>query len=128
MLNANNPRHKLTQEQIKEAQRYFEDEGWRVNWIGAFFGICERTVIFHIRHKGWVRRIKVLKCIPREVTEIYRQRKKEKYELRMKMKTSYSFLKELAEEKKASNCQHVRWIKRCSLCGEILGSDATRSH
>jgi hypothetical protein len=123
-----NPRYKLTQEQIKEAQRYFKQDGWRVKWISTFFGIAERTVIFHIRHKGWIRRTKVLMCIPEEVAEIYRQRKKEKYEMKTKMNTSYSFLKELAEEKKASNCTHVRWIKRCSLCGEILGSDATHNH
>jgi len=118
-------RYKLTSEQIKEAQRYFEDEGWRVKWIGVFFDINERSVIFHIRSKGWVRRIKVLKCKPKELMEIYRQKKRERYELRMKMKTSYADLKELAEEKRITSCQHVRWIKRCSLCGEIVGSDAT---
>jgi hypothetical protein len=22
------------------------------------------------------------------------------------------------------HCEHSRWVKRCSLCGEIIGSDA----
>lgn len=68
----------------------------------------------------------MLKYMPREVAEIYRARKKEKYE--QKLKGSYDFIKRSAEQHRIDGCGHVRWIKRCSLCGEILGSDATHNH
>jgi hypothetical protein len=126
MYNANNPRHKLTPQQVKEAQNLFEAEGWRINWISAFFGIYKTSIIFHVRYNGWVRRMKVLKCMPKEVADIYRQRKKHKYEQRMR--GSYDFIKQSTDQRRSENCQHVRWIKRCSLCGEILGSDATHNH
>ena len=126
MYNANNPRHKLTPQQVKEAQNLFEDEGWRINWISAFFGIYKTSIIFHVRYNGWVRRMKVLQHMPKEVADIYRQRKKQKYEQRMR--GTYDFIKQSADQRKSDNCRHVRWIKRCSLCGEILGSDATHNH
>ncbi len=126
MYNANNPRHKLTPQQVKEAQNLFEDEGWRINWISAFFGIYKTSIIFHVRYNGWVRRMKVLHHMPKEVADIYRQRKKQKYEQRMR--GTYDFIKQSADQHKSDNCRHVRWIKRCSLCGEILGSDATHNH
>jgi hypothetical protein len=126
MYNANNPRHKLTPSQVKEAQILFEDEGWRINWISAFFGIYKTSIIFHVRYNGWVRRMKVLQHMPKEVADIYRQRKKQKYGQRMR--GTYDFIKQSADQYKSENCQHVRWIKRCSLCGEILGSDATHNH
>jgi hypothetical protein len=126
MYNANNPRHKLTPSQVKEAQILFEDEGWRINWISAFFGIYKTSIIFHVRYNGWVRRMKVLQHMPKEVADIYRQRKKQKYEQRMR--GTYDFIKQSADQHKSENCRHVRWIKRCSLCGEILGSDATHNH
>lgn len=125
MYNANNPRHKLNPQQIHEAQRFFEDEGWRINWISAYFGIHKKSVIFHVRYNGWVRRTRVIKHMPREIADIYRQRKKHKYEQRFS--GSYEFIK-LSADHKENDCGHARWIKRCSLCGEILGSDATHNH
>ena len=126
MYNANNPRHKLNPQQLKEAQHCFEDEGWRINWISAYFGIHKKSVIFHVRYNGWVRRIRVLKHMPHEIADIYRQRKKQKYEVRFG--GSYEFIKLSAEKNTGDGCGHARWIKRCSLCGEILGSDATHNH
>ncbi len=125
MYNANNPRHKLNPQQIKEAQHCFESEGWRINWISMYFGIHKKSVIFHIRYNGWVRRTRVMKCMPMAIADIYRQRKKQKYE--QKLGGSYDFIK-LSAEYKHTGCEHVRWIKRCSLCGQILGSDATHDH
>lgn len=126
MYNANNPRHKLTPEQIKHLQRCFEDEGWRINWLSVYFGIYKRSVLFHIRYNGWVRRMKVLQHMPKEIAEIYRERRKQKYEL--KLKGTYEFIKLSAEQHRMEGCGHVRWVKRCSLCGQILGSDATEHH
>lgn len=122
MRNINNPRHKLTASQVQEAQRLYEDCGWRVNWISVYFHIHRSSVIFHARFNGWVRRIKTAKRIPDEIAEIYRDRKKSKYE--QKMKGSYEYIKQSAEQQRIKSCGHVRWVKRCSLCGEILSSDA----
>ena len=126
MYNANNPRHKLTPQQVKEAQHCFEDEGWRINWISVRFGIHKKSVLFHIRYNGWVRRMRVLKHMPKEIADIYRQRKKQKYD--EKLKGTYDFIKQSADQHKRESCMHVRWVMRCSLCGEILGSDATHTH
>ncbi len=126
MYNANNPRHKLNPQQIKEAQHCFEDEGWRINWISVYFGIHKKSVIFHIRYNGWVRRMKVLKHMPQEIADLYRQRKKQKYD--QSLKGTYDFIRQIADQHKKENCMHVRWVMRCSLCGEILGSDATHTH
>lgn len=126
MYNVNNPRHKLNPQQVKELQRYFEDEGWRLNWLSVFFRVHRSSIIFHIRFNGWVRRMKVLKHMPKEIAEIYRQRKKDKYE--NKLRGSYDYIKRSTEQHRMNNCVHIRWVKRCSLCGEILGSDATHNH
>lgn len=123
MYNANNPRHKLRPDQIKHLQRCFEDEGWRINWLSVYFGIYKNAVLFHIRNNGWVRRIKVVNHMPKEVAETYRARKKERYE--RKLKGTYEFIKMSNDQQKMESCGHVRWVKRCSLCGQILGSDAT---
>ena len=123
MYNANNPRHKLTPQKIQEAQRCFEDEGWRINWISMYFGIHKKSVIFHVRYNGWIRRTRVIKHMPREIADIYRQRKKQKYE--QKLGGSYDFIKLSADEHKKDECVHTRWIKRCSICSKIIGSDAT---
>lgn len=126
MQNINNPRHKLVPQQVQELQRLFEDEGWRLNWLSVFFKVHRSSIIFHIRFNGWVRRMKVLRHMPKEIAEIYRLRRKQKYE--NKFRGSYDYIKRVNEQNRINNCGHIRWVKRCSLCGEILGSDATHNH
>jgi hypothetical protein len=70
--------------------------------------------------------MKVLRHMPKEIAEIYRLRRKQKYE--NKFKGSYDYIKRVNEQNRINNCGHIRWVKRCSLCGEILGSDATHNH
>lgn len=121
-----NPRYKLTPQQIDSARRYFEDQGWRILWLCVYFQVGHKTIRFHARANGWVRRVKVAKYMPKEIAEMRREIKKRKYEERMK--GTYDYIKQSAHQHKIDNCQHVRWVKRCSLCGEILGSDATHNH
>lgn len=113
--------YKLNALQIDDAHRKFE-QGWRISWIAAIFDVHRSTIYFHVRYNGWIRRVRVLKMMPEEVVVIYRERKKNKY--REKFRGSYDFIKMSAEQIKIQNCRHSRWIKRCSICGMILASDA----
>ncbi len=122
MRNANNPQHKLSESQIEKARRLYEDDGWRVFWISVYFNINHRAIYFYVKSYGWVRRVKVTRYMPNEIAKIYRERKKQK---NLAKAVTYDHVHQMSMEKEASDCIHVRWIKRCSLCGKILGSDAT---
>jgi hypothetical protein len=122
MFNANNPRHKLNASQIEEARKRYEDCGWKILWIARFFGIDCRAIRFHAGNNGWVRRAGMAKYMPDEIAEIYRERRKDRY--LKKEKGSYEYIQMSAQERKRQSCEHHRWIKRCSICNEIIGSDA----
>ncbi len=118
-MNINNPQHKLSPEQVEDARRLFEDSGWRILWISTFFSINHRAIYFYIKSHGWIRRVRVAKYMPDEIARIYRERKKEKNRESL---CSYSNIKQGSIER-TGECVHGRWIKRCSLCGKILGSE-----
>lgn len=123
MFNANNPRHKLTPERLEEARKCYEDKGWKILWISRFFDIDARAVRFHAGTNGWIRRAGIAEYMPEPIAEIYRERRKERY--LKKSKGTYTYIQMAAQAKKSESCGHHRWVKRCSICGEILGSDAT---
>jgi hypothetical protein len=103
-------------------------------WIALLFQVHRRTVQFHIRARGWIRRVDILNVIPEKIAKIYRNRNKIKYldqaykdtkQIKRKLvEGSYEYIRHMAEQQRLRNCQHVRWIKRCSICGMILESDA----
>ena len=123
MFNANNPRHKLNAAQIEQAREFYEDEGWKILWISRFFKIDARAVRFHAGANGWVRRAGIAKYMPEPIAAIYRERRKERYQ--SKNRGSYTYIQMSAQAKKSDSCGHHRWVKRCSICNEIIGSDAT---
>lgn len=123
MFNANNPRHKLNASQIEEARKRYEDCGWKILWIARFFGIDPKAVRFHAGHNGWIRRSLMPKQMPEEIAEIYRERRKERYQ--DKNKGTYTYIQMQGQARAKDACEHHRWIKRCSHCSAILGSDAT---
>lgn len=120
-MNINNPQHKLSHSQVESARRLFEDDGWRIFWIAIFFNINHRAIYFYVKSYGWVRRAKISKHMPEEIAKIYRERRREKNRVSL----SYKEIRQEAVERQSSECLHQRWIKRCSLCGKIIGSDAT---
>lgn len=123
MRNVNNPQHKLEAPQIEKARVFYEDDGWRVFWISVYFSINHRAIYFYIKTYGWVRRVKVAAYMPDEIAKIYSQRKREKNQAKS---CRYGHIHQQSlENKKMPECEHFRWIKRCSVCGKILGSDAT---
>ena len=126
MRNANNPRHRLTSNQVDEARKLYEDDGWKFKWISMHFHVHHSAIIFHAKFQGWIRRVSICKRMPQEIADQYRKKRMERN--RKKMITSYVYIQQMAQQKRIENCTHVRWIRRCSLCGEILGSDATRNH
>jgi len=123
MFNANNPRHKLNAAQIEEARKRYEDQGWKILWIARFFSVDPKAVRFHAGHNGWIRRSLMPKQMPEEIAEIYRERRKDQYHKRVG--GTYAFIQMQGQERRRDSCEHHRWIKRCSTCNEILGSDAT---
>lgn len=123
MFNANNPRHKLNAAQIEEARKRYEEGGWKILWISRFFKVDPRAIRFHAGNNGWIRRSLMPKFMPDEVAEIYRERRKEKY--LSKVRGTYDFIQMQGQERKRQACEHHLWIKRCSICNEILESDAT---
>lgn len=126
--------YKLTGRHLKNVQKHYEDYGWRLLWIAVYFRLHHTTLYYQIRSKGWVRRVKLLNKIPDKVLKIYRRRKRIRYvdkvyhDTKEKYKKleqgSYEYIRNLAEQQRHKNCQHVRWIKRCSFCGKILASDS----
>jgi hypothetical protein len=121
-MQRNNPRYKLDHSQVEEARRRYEDDGWKILWISVYFNVKNGNIHFHVKSKGWVRKVKVVKRMPEEVAEIYRKRKREKYD--REFKGSYADVRNLENCRRNEHCEHSRWVKRCSLCGEIIGSDA----
>lgn len=122
MFNANNPRHKLNTEQIEEARKRYEDCGWKILWIARFFGVDAKAVRFHAGTNGWIRRSLMLKQMPEEIAVIYRTRRKERYLKRTQGTYEFIQMQNLARR---PDCEHHRWVKRCSTCNAVLGSDAT---
>jgi hypothetical protein len=120
-MNVNNPQHKLSEKEVASARRFFEDEGWRIFWIANYFHINHRAIYFYMKSYGWVRKVKILKRMPEEVADVYRERRKEKNRTRV---LTYDEIRQESAERHLE-CEHGRWIRRCSLCGKILGSDAT---
>jgi hypothetical protein len=126
MFNANNPRHKLTAEQIAEARKRYEEQGWKILWIARVFKVDCRAIRFHAGNNGWIRKALMPKFMPEEVAEIYRERRKERY--LSKAKGTYEYIQMVGQERKRQACGHHLWIKRCSICNEILESDSTHNH
>ena len=72
--------------------------------------------------------------MPEKVAAIYRHRSKIRYldsaykdtKIKKKklVKGSYEYIRHIAEQQRLRSCQHIRWIKRCSICGMILESDS----
>lgn len=123
MYNANNPRHKLTPEEVDLAKFSFEEQGWKLAWISTLFKVARSSVLFHARVGGWVRRVSVLKRMPDEVVDAYREKKTNAYNY--KFGGSYKYQKLKNEYRVQKACVHSVWVKRCSICGRILGSEAT---
>jgi hypothetical protein len=126
MFNSNNPRHKLNSSQIADARRRFEEIGWRVEWIAVFYKVDPHAIRFHAGNNGWIRLTPIPKYLPEEIAEIYRERRKERYLRRVK--GSYEHIHQVGQERKRLACEHHLWIKRCSICNEILESDSTHNH
>ena len=126
--------YKLTPAQIKKFQSFFEDSGWKITWLSIYFRVHRRSILFHVRKNGWIRRSGLAKVIPKEIAEVYRERARIRYRDAIKSgrkkkektlaKGSYEYIRGIAEQQRLRSCQHVRWIKRCSLCGMILESDS----
>ena len=126
--------YKLSPQKIKSVQKHYEDLGWKANWLARYFGVHHSTIQYQIKSKGWSKRVKTPDMIPEEVAKIYRENRKIKYvdsfyrdtkQSKKKMKKgSYEYIRNLAEQQRLKSCLHVRWIKRCSICGKILESDA----
>lgn len=126
--------YKLSPQKLKSVQRHYEDYGWKAKWIARYFQVHHSTIQYQIKSKGWRRRVKTPEIIPEEVAKIYRENRKIKYadsfyddtkESKKKLeKGSYEYIRNLAEQQRHKNCEHVRWIKRCSFCGKILASDS----
>lgn len=123
MFNANNPRYKLNAAQIEEARKRYEECGWKILWIARFYGVDPKAIRFHAGHNGWTRRVLMEQQMPEEIAEIYRQRRKERYE--KKNKGTYTYIQMNNQAKAMGACEHHRWVRRCSTCSAILGSDAT---
>jgi len=126
--------YKLNAHILKSVQKHYEEYGWKIMWISQFFRVHRSTIHYQIRSKGWIRRVRVETVIPEVIAEIYRRRTKIRYvddlyidtkEKKKKLvKGSYEYIRNIAEQQRHKNCQHVRWIKRCSFCGKILESDS----
>lgn len=126
--------YKLSSQKLRSVREHYEDFGWKITWIAVYFKIHHSAIQYQIRSKGWTRRAKVLQVLPKEVMLAYREIKKQRYinttyndtkEKKIKLKEgSYEYIGNLAEQQRLKNCQHIRWIKRCSFCGKILESDA----
>ena len=126
--------YKLTPRQLKNIQKYYEELGWKVEWLSVYFRLHRDSIVFHIRKRGWVRKRKVPELMPEKVAVIYRRKEKVRYldttyrdtkEKKKKLvEGSYEYIRNLAEQQRHKNCQHVRWIKRCSFCAKILESDS----
>ena len=118
-----NPRSKkLDDSQIEEARRRYEDDGWKILWISVYFNVKNSNIHFHAKSKGWVRKVKVVRRMPEDVAELYRKRKREKYD--REFKGMYEDVRNVENCRRNEHCEHQKWVKRCSLCGEIIGSDA----
>lgn len=136
-MSHNNPRHKLNTLQVEDARKKYEDFGWRTTWIAMFHRVHRSSILFYVRKEGWIRRIAIIDRIPDDVVEMYRQKKKllyadyderrlDKKEKKAKAQGRYSYFKTVLKKQHShaiEDCHHVRWIKRCSICGEILASD-----
>lgn len=126
--------YKLTPQKLKSVQKHYENYGWKAKWIARYFQLHHSTIQYQIKSKGWKKRVRTPEIIPEEVAKIYREKRKIKYadsfyrdtkQSKKKLEVgSYEYIKNLAEQQRLKNCQHVRWIKRCSFCGKILESDA----
>jgi hypothetical protein len=69
-MQRNNPRYKLDHSQVEEARRRYEDDGWKILWISVYFNVKNGNIHFHVKSKGWVRKVKVVKRMPEVVAEI----------------------------------------------------------
>lgn len=127
MRNVNNPRHKLDGADLQEARVLYEDKGWKPAHIAVYKSVNRSSIFYHINFSGWVRRVPVLKRMPDEVVEFYRQQKKKRSHERLKGTYAYHrFAAEQRESERRMSCEHYRWVKRCSHCGEILESDSMK--
>lgn len=134
MSTAKNRRYKFTPQQLKAIQTRYELEGWRLQWLGRYYKVHRSTILFHIRKRGWIRRVPVAEVMPEEIAKSYRMGEKFRYldntyndskKIKKKMvEGSYEYIRHMAEQQRLRSCQHVRWIKRCSICGTILESDS----
>jgi len=125
MRNVNNPRHKLDTKGVEDARLLYEEKGWKMAHIAVFLGVNRSSIFYHIQFDGWVRRVPMVKSMPAEVVEVYRERKKTRAE--KKMRGTYGYITHREEEqriKRQEGCQHKLWSIRCACCGKILGSDS----
>ena len=98
MYNANNPRHKLSSDQVDDARKLYEDDGWKFKWISMHFSVHHSAIIFHAKFQGWIRRVGICQRMPQEIADLYREKRRVRN--RKKMTTSYAYIQQIAEQNK----------------------------
>ena len=101
---------------------------YRDSHIARKYGIDRTTVIYYREHHRIKKKVPVLLPIP-EIQAVIDQQRRERVQRFKKPRfigdyESQIKAEEDRKEKRQMNCHHAVWIKRCSLCGAILESDA----
>lgn len=118
-MNCDKKKWKTNEGDILEIQLLFEWRGWRINHISRKLKLHQSTIMYHIESHGFKRKVPVMEGRPEEIKLTYKVREPVRF---------YEKLKKRQQESVKRDCQHKFWIKRCSVCGKILGSDATEEH
>lgn len=143
-MRKSNQHSRISNETLLKCFELYSNHGWKLLWIAKKYDIYHTTLFYHILKKGIIRNIPVLLKKPAEVESIYKRqiqivrKKREKKQLLSTsseenddfdiVEKSYSQLKEESLRRKENTpdteCSHMFWVKRCSLCNAILESDS----
>lgn len=100
----------LSDEDVREIENLYSDQGWRMNRIAKKLNIGFRSVYYWVKKLNLERRVAIVSTRPG---------------LASSNSKNYKSYLETSKDKVKETCKHVFWIKKCSCCGSILESDSS---
>lgn len=109
----------LSDEDVREIENLYSNQGWRISRIARKLNIGFRSVYY------WVKKLNLERKVGIISSTVKNSRGNIRPGLASSNNKNYKSYLETSHEKAKETCIHAFWIKKCSCCGKVLESDSS---